>query len=66
MIFRHYTVYKKHEIIKIGSKTIEKNRKYCREYSNNFAAHYTCNKFKIKTWLTNTLHSEAGEILYEF
>ena len=36
MIFRLYTVYNKHEIIKLTIKT-EKNRKYYRKCSNNFA-----------------------------
>ena len=37
MIFRLYTVYKEHEMIKIGNQT-EKNRKYYFKCSNNFAA----------------------------
>ena len=37
VIFRLYTVYNKHEMIKIGSQT-RGNRKYYRKFSNNFAA----------------------------
>ena len=42
MMFRLYTVYKKHEKNKKLAIKLEKNRKYYSKYSNNFAAYITC------------------------
>ena len=45
MIFRLYTVYNKHEMIKISNKP-EKNRKCYRECPNNFAVD-CCTNFTL-------------------
>ena len=43
MIFKIYTVYKKHEMIRINNQTREKNHKHHRKCSNNFAANCRVN-----------------------
>ena len=48
MIFRLFTVYNKHEMLKIGNQ-IRKNRKYYRKCSDNFAAYCTLNKGLLQT-----------------
>ena len=50
VIFRLFTVYNKHIMIKIGYKP-EKNRKYYRKCSNNFAADYTTSPTNVTMML---------------
>ena len=45
LIFRLYTDYNKHEMIKNWQQKREKNRKYYRKCSNNFAVNF---KHKLK------------------
>ena len=55
MIFRLYTAYYKHGMIKIGMKP-EKNRKhYRRKYSNYFAINCNRRRIKVKRLSLNSI-----------